>query len=200
MIRFEYLDKSTPYKKFKYFYNRASLKSEKNIDAACISSFNTSNKEITSRFVNIKYVKKNKLFFFSNYNSPKALDFSLHDQVAVNFFWKTINVQIRILGHIKKASSQESDKHFEKRDVNSNALAISSNQSNIIKSYSEVRSNFNKTLQSETFKKRKRPKYWGGYSIKPYYFEFWTGRKHRLNERQAFELRAAGWAKYFLEP
>ena len=31
-----------------------------------------------------------------------------------------------------------------------------------------------------------RPSNWGGYSFKPYYFEFWEGHKSRLNKRNVY--------------
>ena len=46
----------------------------------------------------------------------------------------------------------------------------------------------------------KRPSHWGGYVIRPDYFEFWTGNEHRLNKREVYEKKYNGWKKYFLEP
>ena len=200
MIIFRNLSDAAPYKKFKDTYHKALKNNEKNIEAACISSYNTNNKEISSRFVNIKYINDDKLYFYTNYNSPKAKDFINHNQTAINFFWKTLNVQIRILGHIKKTSSKESDEYFKKRDINKNSLAISSNQSEQIKSYADIRKNFYDVLESKKIDKCKRPNFWGGYYILPYYFEFWIGDDHRLNRRKAFELNGKNWITYFLQP
>ena len=46
----------------------------------------------------------------------------------------------------------------------------------------------------------KRPSYWGGYSFKPYYFEFWQGHDVRLNKREVYTLQENGWEKHFLQP
>jgi pyridoxamine 5'-phosphate oxidase len=104
------------------------------------------------------------------------------------------------LGHIQKTSSKESDEYFKKRDINKNSLAISSNQSEQIKSYGEIRKNFYDVLESKKIDKCKRPKFWGGYYILPYYFEFWGGDEHRLNRREAFELNGENWISYLLQP
>ena len=199
MIRFEYLDKSTPYKKFKYFYNRASLKSEKNIDAACISSFNTSNKEITSRFVNIKYVFDDSLVFFSNYDSPKGIQFQSHNTVSALFFWSSIYVQIRMKAKIIKTDEAFSDEHFYKRSDSKNILAIVSEQSKEIDSYQSI------VKKYENFKnmdnKITRPKNWGGYKIKPFYIEFWKGHDSRINKREVFYMESNhDWRKKILQP
>ena len=66
--------------------------------------------------VNLKYIKGDKWFFYTNYESPKANDFSLNNQIAALFYWDKTNVQIRIKGKkVAKASSVESDAHFNKR-------------------------------------------------------------------------------------
>ena len=73
---------------------------------------------------------------------------------------------------ISKHHLSFSDKHFQKfENQRKNALAISSNQSQIIDSFDEVTKNFNKTLEIMT-PETPRPDFWGGYSFIPYYFEF----------------------------
>ena len=39
-----------------------------------------------------------------------------------------------------------------------------------------------------------RPSYWGGYSFKPYYFEFWEGQ-NRLNKRTIYKRINSEWTK-----
>ena len=46
----------------------------------------------------------------------------------------------------------------------------------------------------------KRPTYWGGISFEPFYFEFWTGKKYRLNERISYEKTINRWNKILLQP
>ena len=64
MIKFISIEESIPFQKFKGLYEDADIKNEKNIDAACISSLNKTRNEISSRFVNIKYIKENKIYFY----------------------------------------------------------------------------------------------------------------------------------------
>ena len=108
------------------------------IEAASVSSFSTSKNEVSSRYVNLKYIKENEWIFFSNYDSPKSLDFQEHSKIAVNLFWDSINVQIRIKASIFKTSKEISDKHYKNRSLEKNILAHSSNQSNEIRSYDKV--------------------------------------------------------------
>ena len=46
-----------------------------------------------------------------------------------------------------------------------------------------------------------RPPHWGGYILKPTYFEFWQGRASRLHDRIAYQLSEDGnWQIVRLAP
>ena len=47
---------------------------------------------------------------------------------------------------------------------------------------------------------KKCPKYWGGYSFTPYYFEFWEGHESRINKRVVFDKIDGLWKKLYLQP
>ena len=153
---------------------------------------------VDSRFVNIKLIEKTKFIFFTNYDSPKALQFDEHSQISAVFFWNQINCQIRIKAKIKKCNTKFSDNYFKKRSLNKNALAISSDQSKEIDSFENVIKNYN--LARDTFDLKKRPSYWGGYEFSPYYFEFWRGNENRLNSRIQYQLSNKKWNKVLLQP
>ena len=200
MIEFINLDKSEPYKKFLYFYQKAIENGQDGIEVVNISSYNLLQNEVHSRFVNLKYVRSEEWIFFSNYNSLKSEDFKSHDQICATFFWSKINTQIRINAKIFKSDSVISDNHFNKREASKNALAVSSYQSKKIKSYDDVKKNYNETLKTNDLT-LKRPEYWGGFSFVPYYFEFWEGHNDRINKRQAYQLNNNRiWSKYYLQP
>ncbi len=99
---------------------------------------------------------------------------------------------------IKKTSNEYNQKYFFDRSEEKNALAISSNQSKPIHSYSQVKENYNKSLTNSNL--RKCPEFWGGYSFTPYYFEFWEGHESRLNKREAYEKGYDSWKHLILQP
>ena len=70
-----------------------------------------------------------EFIFFSNYNSPKAIEFRSHDQISCAIFWSEVNIQIRIKAFIQKTSVSFNNLYFKSRSLEKNALAISSNQS-----------------------------------------------------------------------
>ena len=198
MIEFKNLYQETPFLIFNEKYCEALDAGQKNIEAIVIASYNKESKEVDSRFVNLKFIDGNQFIFFTNYNSPKSISFSTHSQISALLYWSSTNVQIRMKASINKSSSQFNQKYFKDRSSDKNALAISSNQSKPIESYSLVKKNYKQSLESDDLKKC--PEYWGGYSFTPYYFEFWVGHQSRLNKRDVYELNGEDWIHSILQP
>jgi pyridoxamine 5'-phosphate oxidase len=198
MIKFIKLNKSEPYRIFKEYYSEAHKFNQRSLEAMTISSYDVDRNEVDSRFVNLKYINDENWVFFTNYLSPKANQFKSHDQVSCIFFWNKINIQIRIKANIKKIDSLISDKYFQNREKIKNALSISSNQSKKTSSYKGVVDKYNDTLEKNK-NLLVRPTYWGGYSVKPYYFEFWEGHSSRVNRRVSY-YKGTQWKKSFLQP
>lgn len=200
MIKFLDISNSSPYLRFIDLYEKAVASNQKAIEAVCISSFNRIEDEVDSRFVNLKYIQDNNWIFFTNYNSPKAEQFSNTNKISAIFYWQKINVQIRIKANIKKTNEKFSDDHFLTRSIEKNALAISSEQSMEIESFDKVINNYQKAMKSKDLLKI-RPKNWGGFSFTPYSFEFWTGHKSRLNKREVFILEKNNqWSQKIIQP
>ena len=199
MIKFLNPSVEKPYNHFQSLYQEAQENNQKGIEAISVSSYNQAKKEVEARYVNLKYIVNDEWIFFSNYLSPKANQFEMHDQVSVLIYWASINTQIRMKARIFKTSPEFSDKHFNRRTKEKNALAISSRQSKAINSFEEVEKNFHDTLTIMTAETL-RPDFWGGYSFVPYYFEFWQGHKNRLNKRQVFEQQDNEWVERLLQP
>ena len=130
MIQFNDLNQEMPYLVFKEKYNEALDAKQKNIEAISISSYNIEISEVDSRYVNLKFVTNDEFIFFSNYDSPKALSFNSHNQIAALVYWPSINVQIRMKAKIKRMTDEFNQNYFFDRSEEKNALAISSNQSN----------------------------------------------------------------------
>ena len=199
MIKFEQINESLPYQKFIKAYNEALDKNQKSIEAVAISSFDINSNEVESRFVNLKYINNDEWIFFTNYGSLKADNFTNHDQISALFYWSSINIQIRIKAIIYKTDDYISDTHFKNRSMEKNALAISSDQSKLTESYENVIAKYNKVYNSGDTNLN-RPNYWGGFSFKPYYFEFWEGRESRLNKRDIYDMQKGLWEHSILEP
>jgi pyridoxamine 5'-phosphate oxidase len=198
MINIKKINNSIPYEIFVSKYKEAINANQRNIEAVSISSYCNKSHEISSRYVNLKFIMNDEFIFFSNYNSPKALSFKSHNQIAALVYWASINVQIRMKAKIKKTSNDFNQEYFFNRSLEKNALAISSNQSTPIDSYNQVKENYNESLKNDDLKKC--PRYWGGYSFKPYEIEFWEGNEYRLNKRNLYRKDNTTWNHFILEP
>ena len=198
MIKFDNLNQEMPYQLLKEKYDKAVDACQKGIEAISISSYNKEISEVDSRYVNLKFITHDEFIFFSNYDSPKASSFISHNQIAALVYWPSINTQIRMRAKIKRTTDEFNQTYFFNRSEKKNALAISSNQSKPIDTYSQVKENYNKSLKNDDLKKC--PEFWGGYSFTPYYFEFWEGHESRLNKREVYEKSDDSWKHLILQP
>lgn len=198
MIEIISCSNEAPYQRFKAEYNYAKNLNQKMIQAACVSSYSKKTEEVNSRFVNLKFLKEKDFIFFSNYESIKSKEFMENNKISVVFYWNKADMQIRIKGKISRTSRKYNLEYFASRDTNKNALAISSNQSKQINSFDEVLKKFELVKLEENLKKC--PEFWGGFKIRPYYFEFWKGGDSRLNKRDAYKLNKSTWSQSILQP
>lgn len=198
MIEFKNLSQEIPYKILKEKYDIALDAGQDSINAICIASYSNKTNEVNARYVNLKIIDNNEFIFFTNYDSLKAKDFIDHNQITAILFWNKTNTQIRLKSKIKKTQTEFNEKYFQTRDLNKNALSISSNQSSKIESYDLVKKKYLDAFYNTDLKKC--PKYWGGFSFTPYYFEFWQGHDSRINKREAFTLNNNKWSSFTLEP
>ena len=197
MIQFDNLSQEAPYLVFKDKYNKSLKANQKAIEVICISSYSSKKKEVNGRYVNLKFINGKEFIFFSNYKSPKAQEFTQHNQITASLYWSKTNTQIRMKAYIEQTSSEFNKNYFAQRDKKKNALAISSHQSSPIASYEALQKNYELSLVESNL--TECPEYWGGYSFTPYYFEFWEGHESRLNKRETYELNNGKWIHGFLQ-
>ena len=140
-----------------------------------------------SRTVLLKSFDEQGLVFFTNYHSNKARQISHNPHVAVLFLWPELERQIEIRGTAEQISKAESLKYFLTRPRGSQLGAWCSPQSSVIGSRQVLEQKLaemkNKFLNREV----PIPDFWGGYRIIAHSFEFWQGRKSRLNDRFLYQ-------------
>ena len=153
------------------------------------------------RVVLLKKIYLKGFVFFSNYNSEKGISINKNKKVSLLFFWPSQERQIIIKGTVSKTSSSFSDEYFSKRPFKSQVSALLSNQSEIIDSYSKLKTDMDIFLNENKNRKIQRPNNWGGYIVKPLEFEFWQGRPDRLHQRVLFSLlKSKKWEINILSP
>ena len=146
-----------------------------------------------SRVVLLKELTSEGLVFYTNYNSKKGQHIAVNHNVSVVFFWAETERQVRIKGIAEKVSEADSEAYFLSRPLESQIGAWASPQSQIIENRGVLDENYSQYLHYFQSKELKKPPYWGGFLIRPQYFEFWQGRENRLHDRIEFHLRDQGW-------
>ncbi len=153
----------------------------------------------SSRVLLLKEANDKGFIFYTNYNSHKGHDLEVNPKVALNFFWRTLERQVRIQGVVEKVSEADSEAYFQSRPYKSRIGAWTSNQSSIIDSreiLDERYLHFSKKFSKHV----PRPPHWGGYLVKPHKIEFWQGRSSRLHDRFVFIFYEDKWTAKRLAP
>jgi len=158
------------------------------------------------RTVLYKGIVRGGLSFYSNYESPKALQLESNPQAALLFLWTPLNRQMRISGRTDKLTRQESEKYFAGRPRLSQIGAWASDQSQPISAYAELEEKVQALEKKFAGLEIPCPPRWGGFRLLPEYFEFWFGKEGRLHERYVYEkvpgsdAEKPKWKTYLLSP
>ena len=134
------------------------------------------------RMVLLKEIDETGFIFYTNYNSVKATEIFDSGKVALVIHWKSLRRQIRVRGEVEKTSEEQADKYFKTRSLNSRYGAIASEQSKPLSSRDELTQRVAAVMKS-TSGNPERPKYWGGFKIKPIEIELWADGEDRLHNR-----------------
>jgi pyridoxamine 5'-phosphate oxidase len=139
--------------------------------------------------------------FFTNYNSIKGKALRFSKKACLNFFWPELQRQVRIRGVVEKLPSKDSDQYFASRPRESQIAAWASHQSDKLSNRHELEKRFLEYEKKFSRGDVPRPPHWGGFRLKPVYFEFWQGRPSRLHDRLIYEKNKNGkWIINRLNP
>jgi len=190
---------ASPLQQFKVWFDEALGAEVLEPNAMNLSTI-TPNGRPTSRIVLLKGIEENEFVFYTNYQSRKGMEMEKNPYVCLNFFWAELERQVRIEGTVSKVSAATSDEYFNSRPRGSRIGAHVSPQSEIISSRSVLEEKAKELFTEFEGKEVIRPNHWGGYSVKPYLFEFWQGRESRLHDRVLYEEIDGQWIIKRLAP
>lgn len=187
-----------PMELFQKWFEYAKLQNISDYNAFVLS---TANKQgvPSSRVLLLKGLDENGLVFFTNYESKKGQDIAENPNVAMLFFWKEFERQVRIQGVATKISEHESYEYFKTRPLSSRAGAWASRQSQPLSSRFKLIRDVAKILMQYPLE-IPLPPHWGGYRVVPNEFEFWQGRESRLHDRFLYRKVNDEWKVCRLYP
>lgn len=155
----------------------------------------------SARIVLLKSFSEKGFVFFTNYNSFKGQQLLENPKACLVFFWKELERQVRVTGIVQKTSEEESDEYFHSRPAGSQIGACVSPQSAVIDSREWLEKEYEKFERDLANTSIPRPKYWGGFLVRPVIIEFWQGRPSRLHDRIEYSLQDNGqWKMSRLAP
>ncbi len=173
---------SSPYKQFKKWLDEAIAARVEDPTAMTLATISTKGFP-SARMVLLKAFDEKGFTFFTNYESRKGNHIKKNSNVALVFYWKELERQIRIEGEVVKVSKKESDKYFAERPFESQVSACVSEQSTSIPDRNYIEMLYQLFVKKQDDKLIKRPDNWGGYCVIPKRIEFWQGRENRLHDR-----------------
>jgi pyridoxamine 5'-phosphate oxidase len=153
-----------------------------------------------ARMVLLKEYSDQGFVFFTNYQSPKAVQLAHNSWATCVFYWEPLYKQVRIFGSVTKVSEQESDDYFATRPRGSQIGAWASHQSATIGDRAELEVACARIEKQYQAKDIPRPLHWGGYRLMPERIEFWQGRDNRLHDRELYVLKGGVWVMTRLSP
>ena len=155
----------------------------------------------STRIVLVKGYDARGLVWYTNYESRKGLELTLHPFAALQFHWVTQERVVRIEGPVERTSDEESDAYFQSRPLDSRLGAWASPQSQVIASRTVLVTNAAKAAATHGLHPP-RPPHWGGFRLVPERWEFWQGRKSRLHDRLVYRRsdEATTWVRERLAP
>ena len=187
-----------PFDLFKKWYDLACETEINDPNAMTLST--VLNNQPSSRVVLLKSHDENGFVFYTNSNSQKGKSIRKNNNIALNFYWKTQNRQIRIEGQADMVSAKVADSYFNSRPRGSQIGAWSSNQSDELATRNELIDNikvFEKKYKDQDIP---RPPHWNGYLVKPQLIEFWQGMPFRAHDRVVYTYADDSWKMNKLYP
>ncbi len=188
-----------PLLEVKYFLEQARDKDLRDWNGMTVSTVDEDQRP-SSRVVLLKKFTDDGLFFYTNYKSKKGKDISKNNNVSVNFWWRELQVQIRVSGLISEASRSESEDYFNSRPKGSRISAIVSKQSEEIESFESFQKIVEEALNTLEENDIKLPDHCGMYKIMPKQIEIWKEGEFRRHERTLFKIEGKKWIKSYLSP
>ena len=188
-----------PFAPFARWFDRAA-KSEPLAEAMTLATA-TRDGRPSLRAVLLKGADERGFVFYTNLESPKAVELAANPHAALCFHWKSLGRQVRVEGPASRVAADEADAYFATRARDSQLGAWASVQSRPLASRAPLEerlATFSRHYPEGTAVPR--PPGWSGFRVMPQAIEFWQERPFRLHDRVLFTRDGERWQKQRLYP
>jgi pyridoxamine 5'-phosphate oxidase len=158
------------------------------------------NGHVSARTVLLKEYKNTGFVFFTNYKSRKGTQLKQNKMAALLFYWAESGRQVRIEGIVEKVSQEDSESYFKTRPRESQLSAWASEQSTVIPDRKHLNDLYNYYEKVYSEKPIEKPPHWGGFLLRPVWFEFWQDGQFRLHDRLTYTKENNHWIIERLAP
>lgn len=187
-----------PIEQFSRWWEEARRSEIADVNAMTLATASAAGRP-SARTVLLKDFDSRGFVFYTNYDSRKGRELAANPQAALLFFWKELERQVRIDGHIERVSAEDSDAYFASRPLASRIGAWASPQSEPIPGKAWLVAKAAEMGLRHGLSPA-RPPHWGGYRVCPEAIEFWQGRPSRLHDRLLYTRGDGGWMRSRLAP
>ena len=189
-----------PFTLFQNWYQHAEAAEINDPNAANLCTVDHQGRP-SSRIILVKQVDNDGFAFFTNYNSAKAQNLVARPFASLCFHWKSLRLQVRIEGMVRKTEAAVSDAYFATRSRESQMGAHASLQSQALPHRDVLNQRFSDFSQAFGGQDVPRPEHWGGFLLIPETMEFWQDQPHRLHRRLVYDkCRSMTWTTRLLYP
>ena len=155
------------------------------------------------RTVLLKKFDQQGAVFFTNSHSTKGKNIFQNHNVALLFYWRSLDRQVRINGVASPIPDAESHAYFQSRSRISKEGAWASQQSQTMADFSVLQQAVAEVQARFADQEVPRPPHWFGYRVIPNRMEYWIQETGRLHQRIVYsraDTTQDSWQKEWLFP
>lgn len=152
------------------------------------------------RIVLLKSFDPQGFVFYTNRTSRKGDELEKNPRAALCIYYPTLGEQVRVEGTVERVTEAESDAYFASRARESQLGAWASRQSRPLERHELLAERLHDLDEEHAGKPVPRPRWWGGYRVRPTAIEFWRSGKFRLHHRERYVKEGDGWRVELLNP